>query len=57
MVKISTNLKALEEASQELDTTAQETGLINHQEKTKYLRVSTKTHVHCKKIGIEGYSK
>ena len=55
MVIISTNLKALEEASQELDNRAQEIGLINHQEKTKYMRVSTKTHIHCKKIGIERY--
>jgi hypothetical protein len=54
-VIISTNLKALEEASQELDTTAQEIGLTNHQEKTKYLRVSTKTDIHSKKIGIGGY--
>jgi hypothetical protein len=55
MVIITTDLKALEEASQELDNTAQEIELINHQEKTKYVRVSTKTHIHCKKIGIGGY--
>ena len=55
MAIISKNLKALEKASQELDTTAQETGLTNHQEKTKYLRVSTKTHTHCKNIGTGGY--
>jgi hypothetical protein len=55
MVIIFPNLKALEESSQELDNTAQETGLINHQEKTKYMRVSRKTHFHCKKIGIGGY--
>jgi len=55
MVIISTNLKALEEASQESDNTAQEIGLINHQEKTKYMREITKTHIHCKKIGIGRY--
>ena len=35
MAIISKNLKALEKASQELDTTAQETGLTNHQEKNE----------------------
>ena len=44
MVAISTNISALEEASQESDNTAQEIGLINHQGKTKYMRESTNTH-------------
>jgi len=45
MIIISTNLKALEEASQELDNTAQEIGLINHQEKNEiYERKYEDTH-------------
>ena len=39
--KISRNLKAMEEVLQELGTTAQATGLIINQEKTKYIREYT----------------
>jgi tetrahydromethanopterin S-methyltransferase subunit B len=40
VVIISRNLKALEEALQELDNTAQKIGRTVSQEKTKYMRVS-----------------
>jgi hypothetical protein len=40
VVIISRNLKALEEALQELDNTAQEIGSTISQEKTKYMEVS-----------------
>jgi hypothetical protein len=42
VIMISRNLKALEEALQELDNTAQDTGLIINQEKTVYIKISKK---------------
>lgn len=52
---MSGNPKALNEALQELDTTAQEIGLLRSQEKHKNLSISKKTHNQCKQIGIGGY--
>jgi hypothetical protein len=52
VVIISRNLKALEEALWELDNTAQEIGLTVSQEKTKYMRVSKKTHHQCKHVAV-----
>jgi len=48
MIIISRNLKALVEALEQLDNTAQEIGLII-KKKTKYMTVSTKTQ-ECKLI-------
>jgi hypothetical protein len=47
------NLRALEEASQEVDNTAQETGLIIDQEKEKFISVR-RTHNHCRQIAVGG---
>jgi hypothetical protein len=49
---ISRNLKALEEALQELGKTVQAIGLILNQEKTKYM--SKETHDQCQQIAIGG---
>ena len=50
VVIISRNLKALEEALQELDNTEQEIGLTVSQEKTEFMGVSMKTHHRCNQI-------
>lgn len=53
-VKISRNVKALEEALQELDKNAHKTGLITNQEISIYMRVSKKTHNQCQHTAIGG---
>jgi len=50
VVIISRNPKALE-----IRTTTQEIGLII-KKKTKYTRISKKTHYQCKQIAIGGYT-
>jgi hypothetical protein len=57
VVIISRYLQALEEALQELDNTAQETGLTVSQEKTKYVGVSKKTHHQCKQIALGRFER
>ena len=57
VVIISRNLKALEEALQELDNTAQERGLTFSQETTKYMEVSKKTHHQCKQIALRRFKR
>ena len=54
-VDMSRNPKALNEALQELDNTAQEIGLLRSQEKDKNVSINKKTHNQCKQIGIGGY--
>jgi len=56
VVIISRNLKALEEALQELDNTSKETGLIINQETTKDMKVNKKIHNQCNQIAIGGYT-
>ena len=58
-VIMSRNLKALKEAVQEMDNTAQEIGFIINQESPKYVRVSMKMHNHVGRwqlecIGLKG---
>ena len=54
VVIISRNLRALEEALQEVDNTAQEIGLIINQEKIKFIKVRGHTN-HCRQIATGGY--
>ena len=53
VVKISRNVKALEEALQELNNKAHKTDMTISQEKTKYVRV--RRHNQCQRITIGGY--
>jgi len=53
VVKISRNVKALEEALQESDNKAYNTEVAMNQEKAKYMRV--RRHNQCQRIAIGGY--
>jgi hypothetical protein len=55
LVIVSRNLKALKEALQEIDNTAQEIGFMMNREKPKYMRVSTNMPNQFRQMAVGGY--